>query len=160
VKTKDGLQTGRFLRPPMRRCRRAYRMVEGTGIGAADSATLRNLIGFHSQLVPESSLMKGGLPCPRCKIFPAWATGPNRRDAPRQAPYFLSRRRQKVSKKRLPLRGACARAGPVPRISLVVNQPRRGSVVTIAAPITGCFGRMLFCNSALRGQRLWLCRGF
>ena len=116
--------------------------------------TFYYLIGFHSQLVPGSSLMKGGWPCPRGKIFPAWAIGPNRRDAPRQAPYFLSRRRPKVSKKRLPLRGACARAVPVPRLSLVDNQPRRGSVITIASPIAGRWPHALLQLCSARSEAL------
>ncbi len=98
--------------------------------------------------------MKGGLPCPRCKIFPAWGTSPNRRDAPRQAPYFLSRRRQKVRKNAFPLRGACARAVPVPRLSLVDNQPRRGSGVTIASPIAGRWPHALLQLWSARSEAL------
>ena len=95
-----------------------------------------HLIRLHSQRVPKSSLVRGGLTGPRGEIFPGGGTNLNRRDAPRQAPYFLSRRRQKVSKKRLPLRGACGRDGAVLPTTLGAIQLLSGSVAIIASPIT------------------------
>ncbi len=128
--------------------------------GGGNPASYPILNGRDSRLVPESSRLNVRVPSPRCQIFPVWAaTNQNRRDAPRQAPYFLSRRRQKVSKNAFPCgehalaRLRCAEESfpPSNPAETPWSQSRLRSRVV---------GRMPLCNSALRSQRLWWFKGF